>query len=87
MRDLFDEDIVTTKFEPTPRQNKLLQLMFLDDIDVDFVKTTMNITDDELKRMVEDLVKKGLLEYSSDDEVELTDEAIYHITSSNLDLF
>lgn len=87
MKELFDEDIVTTKFEPTPKQNKLLQLMFLDDIDVDFVKSTMRITDNELKIMIDDLVKNGLLEYSSDDEVELTDEAIYHITSKDLDFF
>jgi len=81
-----DETTLSTKYEPSPKQNRLLKMMYLDDIDVDYVKTKMKVTDEELEFMVDELVELGFLEYSSDDEVELTDEAIYYITSRDLDL-
>ena len=88
LEDLFDEDeFVTTKYEPTPKENMLLKLMYLDDVDSEFVKSKMRVTDKELQFIVGNLLVKGFVKQSSNDEIELTMEGIYHITSNNMDLF
>jgi len=87
MEDFFDGEISSTKYKPSQKQNMLLQMMYLDDIDSDFVRNKMGVSDKELENMVEELIKIGLLEYSSDNEVQLTDEAIYYITSKDLEIF
>ena len=61
-------------------------MMYLDDVDSDHVKNTMRISDDQLDNLVNNLIDKGFLKYSSNNEVELTREGIYYITSKELDL-
>jgi len=87
MEELFDDELSSIKYEPNTNQNRLLQMMYLDDIDADFVRNKMGVSDKELENIVDGLVKLGLLEYSSDNEVQLTDEAIYYITSKDLEIF
>jgi len=88
MDDLFDdEDSVSIKYEPTPMQNRLLKILYLDDVDADYVKKNLKISDSELENLVNQLLEIGLIEYTSDDEVELTNEGIYYIVNRDLDLF
>lgn len=88
MDDLFDEeDFSSLDYELTSKQSRLLKIIYLDDVDAEHVTNNMKISDIELKFIVNDLVKLGLLKYTSNDEIELTDEGIYYITSRNLDLF
>jgi hypothetical protein len=88
MNDLFDEEEnVSIKYDPTPLQNRLLKMIYLDDIDSEFVKNEMGISDDVLENLVNQLVKVGLIEYKSDNEVELTNEGIYYIVNRDLILF
>ena len=82
-----DSDFSQSTYEPTPKMNMLLKMMYLEDIDSEKVKTKMKISDNELYRLVENLSEMGLVQHSSNDEVELTMEGIYYITSNNLDIF
>jgi len=88
----FDELYTNSNFspstyEPTPKMNMLLKMMYLEDVDSEKVKTKMKISDNELYRIVENLIDMGLVQNSSNDEVELTMEGIYYITSNNMDIF
>lgn len=67
------------------RQNQLLKMMYQDDIDHEFVTTTMDISHDELESLVDELVQLGYLHYCSNDEVELTKDGVFHIISQDLD--
>ena len=87
VKDFYDDEVSSTNYTPSQKQNMLLQMMYLDDIDSDFVRNKMGVSDKELENMVEELIKIGLLEYSSNNEVQLTDEAIYYITSKDLQIF
>lgn len=88
MNDLFDdEENVSIKYEPSPMQNRLLKMIYLDDVDADHVKKNLKISNNELENLVNQLVEVGLVEYTSDNEVELTNEGIYYIVNRNLDLF
>lgn len=67
------------------RRNQLLKMMYQDDIDHEFVTTTMDISHDELESLVDELVQLGYLHYCSNDEVELTKDGVFHIISQDLD--
>ena len=60
-------------------------MMYQDDIDADHVKSTMKISDSQLEIFVNNLLKRGLLKYSSNDEVEITKEGIYYITRKEIE--
>ncbi len=86
--DLFDEtEFITTKYEPSAKENMLLKLMYLEDVDSEYVKEEMRVTDKELQYIVDNLLDKGFVKHSKNDEIELTMEGIYHITSNDMDLF
>ena len=85
---LYDEnEFVSTKYEPTAKENILLRLMYLEDVDSDFVKSEMRVTDLELQKIVNNLLNEGFVKESSSNEIELTADGIYHITSNDMDLF
>ena len=67
------------------RRNQLLKMMYQDDIDHEFVTTTMSISHDELESLVDELIQLGYLQYCSNDEVELTKDGVFHIISQDLD--
>jgi helix-turn-helix protein len=54
-------------------------LMYSDDVDVDFVKTTMNISENELNSFVSELVQNGFLEFVSEDEIKLTKSGLSYV--------
>lgn len=82
-----DDEPVSTKYEPNSRETVLLKMMYLDDVDSDYVKSKMRISDNELEKLVEGLLDLGLVKYSSNNEIELTREGVYYITSNDMDLF
>ena len=65
-------------------QYQLLKMMYLDDIDSEHVENYLGISSNELKTVVEELVFMGLLQYTSDDEVELTEDGIVYVTYQDL---
>ena len=65
--------------EHDEKLDQLLTLMYSDDVDVDFVKTTMNISENELSSFVSELVQNGFLEFVSEDEIKLTRSGISYI--------
>jgi len=75
------------RYEYEQKIGQLLTMMYLDDIDADFVKNSMKISDDELESMVEKLIELGYLHYVSDDEVELTKDGVFHVVTQNTELF
>ena len=54
------------------QRDQILKMMYLDDIDSEFVKNTLKISDNELKSIVDELVELGFLQFISDDEVEIS---------------
>jgi len=64
-------------------QYQLLKMMYIDDVDADFVKNYLGITSMDLKNVVDELVFMGLLQYTTDDEVELTKDGIDFVTSKS----
>ncbi len=82
-----DDEPVSTRYEPNSRETVLLKMMYLDDVDSDHVKSKMRISDNELEKLVDGLLDLGLVKYSSNNEIELTREGIYYITSNDMDLF
>ncbi len=71
--------------EHDEKLDKLLNLMYSDDVDVDFVKTTMNISDDELSSFVKELVDMGFLEFVTNDEIELTKAGVSYVKNQESD--
>ena len=59
----------------------LIKIMYSEDVDSDFVTEQLGISFEELQALVDILVKHGLLRYSSEDELELTEKAIRYIES------
>ena len=55
---------------------QLLKMMYIDDVDAEYVENHLGISTDELKNAVDKLVFLGFLKYNSEDEVELTDDGV-----------
>ena len=72
--------------QPTPNENRLLMMIYLDDVDSDYVKTSMNISDKQLEILVNNLIDRGYLRQLDTNEIELTREGIYYITTKELEL-
>ena len=88
MEDLYNQnEVFSKKYEPNAKENMLLKLMYLEDVDSEFVKSEMRVTDKELQYIVNNLLEQGFVKKSSNNEIELTMEGIHHITSNNMDLF
>ena len=56
-----------------------------DVVDADTIAKTMGVSLDELKRLVDNLVEHGLLQYNSEYEAELTAKGMQYLTSKNED--
>jgi len=67
------------------RRNQLLKMMYQDDIDDEFVTTTMDISHDELESLVGELIQLGFLQYCSNDEVELTKDGVFYLINQDPD--
>lgn len=63
---------------------QLLKMMYFDDVDSEYVEKYLGISTDELKDAVDELVFLGFLKNTSDDEVELTEDAIEYITHKDM---
>jgi hypothetical protein len=63
---------------------QLLKMMYIDDVDAEHVTNYLGITADELRTAVEELVFLGFLKQTTDDEVELTEDAIIYVTQQDL---
>ena len=72
-------------FERDEKQDQLLNLMYQDDVDEEFVKTRMNISENELNLLIQDLISRGFLQFVSDDEIEITRDGILYIKNQELD--
>jgi len=60
-----------------------MKIMYSDDVDAKFATDELGISTETLKTLVDKLVKRGLLRYTSDNEVEITEQGIKHITIQN----
>jgi len=63
--------------------SELMKIMYSDDVDAKFATDKLGISTETLKTLVDKLVKRGLLRYTSDNEVEITEQGIKHITIQN----
>ena len=63
---------------------QLLKMMYFDDVDAEYVENYLGISTEELITVVDELVFLGFLRHTSDDEVELTEEAIEYVTHQNM---
>ncbi len=70
---------IIDEIETEEKQNKLLKMMYKEDVDENFVKTSMNINDSELNFLIQGLVSKGFVQFSSGDEIELTKNGVLHV--------
>ncbi|EMR74589.1 PDK repeat-containing protein [Thermoplasmatales archaeon SCGC AB-540-F20] len=61
--------------------SELMKIMHSKDVDAKFVTDKLDISSNELGSLVDELVKRGLLRYTTDDEVELTEQGIKYIES------
>jgi len=73
--------------EHDEKRDQLLNLMYSNDIDAKFVKTTMGISEDDLSSLVDELVKMGFLEFVSNDEIELTRDGISYVKNQDSTFF
>jgi len=78
---------VIEDFEREEKRDQLLQMMYQDDVDEDFVKTSMNISENELNSLIEDLISCGFLQFVSGDEVELTPDGVRYMKNQDSRLF
>jgi helix-turn-helix protein len=69
---------IIDEFEKDEKRDKLLKMIYQDDIDEDTVKSTMNISDKELNFLIEELISKGFVQFVSSDDIELTSKGILH---------
>jgi len=65
--------------EHNEKQYRLLKMIYSDDINADFVINNLDVTENELKSLVDELVEIGFLKLNSDDEAEITEDGIVHI--------
>jgi len=62
------------------KEYKLLELMYSQDIDAESAVATLHITEDELNKMIQKLVKIEMLQYISYDVVELTEVGMSYLS-------
>jgi len=72
-------------FERDEKQDQLLNLMYQNDVDEDFVKTSMNISENELNSLIQDLISRGFLQFVSGDEIEITQDGILYMKNQRVD--
>lgn len=65
--------------ERDEKRDMLISLMYSHDVNADSVKTTMNISNEELNSLVSELVQMGFLEFVSDDEIGLTKAGVSYV--------
>ena len=70
---------IIDEFERDEKRDQLLKMMYQDDVDEEYVKSSMNLPDNELNSLIEDLISRGLLQFVSGDEVELTRDGILYM--------
>ena len=73
--------------EHDEKRDQLLKMMYSNDVDANFVKTTMKISDDELNSFINELEQMGFLEFVSDDEIKLTKDGIIYVKNQNSTFF
>jgi PKD repeat protein len=70
----------TAEAEVETLLSELMKIMYSDDVDAKFATDQLGISAEKLKTLVDKLVKRGLLRYTSDNEVEITEQGIKYIT-------
>jgi len=78
---------VIDEFEREEKQDLLLSMMYKDDVDAEFVKNNMDVSEEELNSLVNDLISRGFLQFVSGDEIELTKEGILYMKNQNSEFF
>jgi helix-turn-helix protein len=71
--------------EHDEKQYQLLKLMYMDDVNSQYVINSLEISEDELNSLVEELVELGFLKFISDDEAEITKEGISYLKWRDLE--
>ena len=71
--------IMIDEQEHEETQYQLLKMMYLDDIDTEFVVNNLGISESELKSLVDELIERGFIQLISDDEAEITDIGIRYL--------
>jgi len=61
------------------QRDQILKMMYLDDIDSEFVKNNLDISDKELTAIVDELVELGFLQFISDDELEISKKGTIYV--------
>jgi hypothetical protein len=61
------------------KQYQLLKIMYNDDVNVKCALNKLDISENELIYLVDELVELGFLEYTADDEAEITEEGISYL--------
>ena len=78
---------VIDEFEREEKQDLLLSMMYKDDVDAEFVKNNMDVSEEELNSLVNDLISRGFLQFVSGDEIELTKDGILYMKNQNSEFF
>ncbi len=65
-------------------QFQLLKMIYLDDIDTNYVVNNLGISKTELVSIVDNLVEQGYLKFNSDNDAEITQDGIEFIKSRDL---
>ena len=71
--------MITDEEKQEEKKYQLLKMMYLDDIDAEYAINNLDISEIELKSIVEELVELGFIHFISDDETELTIDGIKYI--------
>ena len=66
--------------EHNPTKRRLLQMVYANDVDASTVLSALHISMSDLEQVVQELVEDGLMEYTMDNEVEITEKGISYIT-------
>jgi len=61
------------------QRDQILKMMYLDDVESEFVKNTLEISDDELKSIVDELVELGFLQFISEDELKISKKGTIYV--------
>ena len=80
-------EMISKRLESEQKRDELLKMMYYDDIDADHAISAMNISFDELKLLVNELIEMGYIQQSSNDEVELTSSGILYIMGQDPGFF
>ena len=78
---------VIDEFEREEKQDLLLSMMYKDDVDAEFAKNNMDVSEEELNSLVNDLISRGFLQFVSGDEIELTKDGILYMKNQNSEFF